>query len=325
MRYAAGAENEPLARSKKGRGALEFLAACLENAETDAERFPWAAALKREIEHARRMPDWYLVHDFNAEFNAPCYFYEFMSRAAEHDLQYVGDTEFSKLVPQELPQRAQELLRRFAGDRLAFEQFMDFLRNRMFRRSVLCRRQHALSRRIEGAAMRGMYFATQLAPEGGQCEPGPEAQVMFKHPNGGGLRSADPLLKTALMQLHAAWPGSIPFQELLARAAAAAPMLVSPEPAETQLARSLLRGVLGDFIECSASPRRFKAAVSANPKASALARAQARTRDEVSSLRHELAALTPPEREALARPEGELGAAPPETLGNLAKKALLIQ
>lgn len=92
-----------------------------------------------------RAPTDYVFHEHLAAHNAPSYFHAFMAAAAGHGLQFVADAwlpaNFGRLLPAAL---AADLVAMVGGDRIAFEQYQDFVLNRSFRKTLLCRRERVL-------------------------------------------------------------------------------------------------------------------------------------------------------------------------------------
>ena len=97
----------------------------------------------------------YVLHEYLEDVNAPLYFNEFASRAAAHGLQYVDDAN----PDPDLGRIAPDILRELDGltdDPIRREQYADFLANRVFRSSVLCRAGQALNRRPGPADLSGL-------------------------------------------------------------------------------------------------------------------------------------------------------------------------
>lgn len=82
--------------------------------------------------------DYYLLHEYLEPYNSPCYLSEFMVRAREHKLAYLADTETHSMFVGNLGSNISEpLLRECGNDQVVLEQYMDFLRNRQFRHTLL--------------------------------------------------------------------------------------------------------------------------------------------------------------------------------------------
>ena len=52
-------------------------------------------------------------------------------------LRFLGEADFVVMLPSSFSQEAQQTLRNIAPEQVQLEQYMDFLRNRMFRQSLL--------------------------------------------------------------------------------------------------------------------------------------------------------------------------------------------
>jgi SAM-dependent methyltransferase len=92
-------------------------------------------------------------HDDLAPVNQPMYFHEFAAQAAGHGLQYLGDADSRVMFdPWRSSGEAPE-------DPLECEQYLDFLRCRRFRESLLCRADVALDRNPGPERMREFLFA----------------------------------------------------------------------------------------------------------------------------------------------------------------------
>src|SRR5207244_4505177 len=89
--------------------------------------------------------DTYIFHEHLEEVNRPVYFHEFAKRAAAHHLQYLAEAH-STLLTQSLSPEVTQTLERLAIDVIHGEQYLDFVRGRTFRRTLLCHQQVALKR-----------------------------------------------------------------------------------------------------------------------------------------------------------------------------------
>ena len=76
-------------------------------------------------------------HDTLAPINLAPYFRDFAAHAAEHGLQFLAEAEITEMQIGALPAELQERLRA-TKDVVHREQLMDFLKQRMFRQTLLC-------------------------------------------------------------------------------------------------------------------------------------------------------------------------------------------
>ena len=102
--------------------------------------------------------DAYVFHEELSAVNEPVYFYQFAERIAGHGLKYLGEAKFQAMLAGNLPDDVAQSLREMAKDTIALEQYMDFLRNRSFRRSLLCHAEVRLTGKLAPRATGGFLF-----------------------------------------------------------------------------------------------------------------------------------------------------------------------
>src|SRR5206468_374382 len=151
--------------------------------------------------------DTYLFHEYLEEVNQPLYFHQFAERAAAAGLQYVGEATNVPL-PQNLDPDVLRTLGEVAPDLLHAEQYLDFLRNRFFRRTLLCHDHVVLQRPISLAAFMTMRLSTQVVPWEKAASDEARLDTTFTSPDGPGLTTNHPLLVAALRLLHDCYPRS---------------------------------------------------------------------------------------------------------------------
>src|SRR5947208_11701556 len=113
--------------------------------------------VQREADLLAQASDTYVYHEHLEEVNHPAYFHQFAERAAAHGLQYLAEAEPTPL-PSNLSPEGRETLQRLAGDLIQGEQYLDFVRFRTFRRTLLCHSDVRLSRPPDPKALEGMYL-----------------------------------------------------------------------------------------------------------------------------------------------------------------------
>jgi len=172
--------------------------------------------LRQNLDLIRRQTDSYLLHDHLEEVNDPVYFYQFVERAGRHGLQYLGETEFATMLTNMYPKEVTETLQRVAKDIVRMEQYMDFLRNRTFRQTLLCKSDQQLKRNVTPQDMMPFRVASPVdLPE--KLDIRSTQPDVFKIAgNNTTLTTSVPIVKAAFQYLHEMWPKSVPFDRLLA-------------------------------------------------------------------------------------------------------------
>ena len=317
MRYHADRFAEPAVRVRQARAVIEFLASA-----TPPENDGYGGGLHKELDLLRKVPDHYLFHEYLAEENAPVYFHEFHARAERYGLQYLSDASFLEMLTDHLAPGVADTLRLLAPDLVRTEQYLDFLRNRRFRQTLLCRQGVSLNRAPTPERLDHLYVASALRPTTADLAPG--AAVEFRSPRGLPVTVREPLVTAALRRLVEAWPAAVQFRELAAGADSRV------------LLTSLLKCTAPGAVEFRLTPPRLVAMVSDRPRATALARYQAAAGVPVAGLRHEVVPVDTLDRRVLrlldgSRDRGQLLKADTglsaesleESLGRLARLALL--
>ncbi len=251
MLFHADRFEEPSHRIAAARAMLELIA------EGVPDPDPIEQAVAYQASTALERTDSSLYHDYLAPVFEPVYFRDFAEHALAHALAYVTDASVADTYNMKLSKQALEAVgaARQAG-RIFQEQFLDLLRVRRFRRSLLCHNALKPLARWDSLRAAGLHAAS-AAEQSGDAE--------FTTP--GGLRiTVTSDVAAFLRDLIQLWPASRPL-----------------EPHETNLALELYRR---DLIELSTFPSQ---AVQAGdkPTASPLVRYQAQRGDPtVSTLRH---------------------------------------
>jgi SAM-dependent methyltransferase len=94
------------------------------------------APLQAEAERLLERDPAYLFHDDLADVNEPVYFHEFADAAAGHGLQFLGEAELQTMGYGGLIAEAKRVLADIGP--LLREQYLDFLKCRRFRQTLLC-------------------------------------------------------------------------------------------------------------------------------------------------------------------------------------------
>ncbi len=259
------------------------------------EPTPYARLLREHMERMLRYSDALLLHDDLAEIATPFYLHEFVEHASRHGLAFLAEADLPESQMREVPESASQLMGGLPDDPVVREQYLDFFKNRMFRRTLLCRVEAPVRRELDEAQLAGFFVAAQL-----QTRPPDEAREdarglanaagqddadrleretdrlereTFITPEGFTVTTSEPLVRAALRSLSDAWPAALPFSRLLSVASEAAAPLV-PAVVAQRLRVVLLQAYLGRVVQLLSCAPRLSAKPGERPLASPLARAQ---------------------------------------------------
>jgi len=288
MHYHIGQFTDTARRIRQARALIDFLA---DSVSTDTY---YGQMLQSELQLVQSVKDWYLFHDHLEEVNAPLYFHEFISRAANHHLQYLGEADFSAMLNSGFPKEVAETLNRISPHIIRTEQYMDFLRNRFFRQTLLCHQDQALHRNLDAQSLKGFLIASPAAPVTAHIDLSPGKKQSFRAPSGKSFSTGFPLTKAALGVLQEHWPRALD-QDRLRRESFQ--RIGLQNPTDSMLAD--WKTVCGDLLHCYTFSHielhtwqaDFVTTVSACPRASRLATQQIQQSANVTNQRHEQVSL----------------------------------
>ena len=296
---------EPEMRLAQAKSLVEFVAQS--SAGTDN---PYQKLLQAEFNNLGRMTDHYLHHEHLEEHNQPIYFYEFARRIAVNGLQYLGDADFSMMVSTNFsPEVAKTLNEMGAHDIVQMEQYMDFVRCRYFRKTLICHAGKKLNRRIDAAVVKTLMLASNAVPEGGELDLASAQRATFGTPEGRKLNCRAPLTKLALRNLGRAWPMPVAFSTLFAQcvqeATVAGHLSHGREDTDEFLAAELLTAIGAGVIEWRITPAPYTTEIGQKVRATPLARWQAERAYRATNLRGELTTLDEIHRQTLKLLDGQ--------------------
>ena len=295
---------EPTAKVREALAMLEVLA------QNTTDPGAYKALLAAEWESMRGDPESYLFHEMLEPVNDPVYFREFAAAAARHGLAYLGDANVATMMPGNFPAPLQEVLRRCAADVVRMEQYMDFMRNRTFRQTLLVDDRAVPARALDVRALDRMLVASaarSIAPEPSLAHGTAET---FRTPERGTLDTRNALTKAAMLLLAQRWPRGLRFDELVAAArdrcaAMQVPAAATGEAAARTLGNELLRCYAAGMVALHLWMPSYSLLPPIRPAASPLARWQCQGGWVVTNLRQERVRLDEMARRLLALLDGE--------------------
>ena len=258
---------DPRERVAQARALLRFLH------EGSPGEHGLGALMRGQAERMLARSDATLLHDELAEVNDAVYFHEFAAHAADHGLQYLAEADFFEMQIGAASEPAAQALMGIE-DPVRREQYLDFLKARMFRQTLLCRAELAIDRTPRPEVIERLAVSTQAEPRG---EAGPDGAQAFEGPTGSTLTTDHPLVIEALKRAASAWPAALWVSDLLGPQATA--------DDRGALCEALLRSYAANLVALHVHPPRLTTIPGDAPRATALARHQAHAGDTVTNLR----------------------------------------
>ncbi len=300
MLYHVRKWNLPDERVRQARALLDFLV------KTVPQSDAYSHLLRSELERVRNTADSYVLHEHLEVVNEPVYFYEFAETAAAKGVQFIAEAQSGARFTEALGPEADQIVRQLSRDVIEYEQYLDFLRNRMFRRSLLCRNDVTLDRNFDPKRILELCIASSATSQGPvQLQTNEEAKFQVED---GVLASGAPLLKAMLSVLGERWPEAIPFDELLetvfTRLSGGPAAVASSTDLVVPLSTNLIHCFIRRIVELYQWPPPVRAAAGPLPNTSALARLQASTQRDVTTLLHHSVALNDFDRKLVMLADG---------------------
>jgi methyltransferase-like protein len=254
MRYHTRNMTDPTQRIEQAHWSMKFL---LESRGLSAS---WQTLLEGEAKAILERRGYSLYHDELAETNEPVYFRDFAAHAGGHGLQYLGEAEPHVMFDPVGP------LTWLEDNVLEREQYLDFLRARRFRQTLLCRKGVPLRHRPTPEQMQPFLFSSPAT----EIEDG---QIQGLH--GISITSAHDAVYRVASALGETYPLPLAFDELVSYAGS------------REALQDILFGLAtGGFANPHVFDFPCEETVTAKPKASRLARYQAALSPFVTSACH---------------------------------------
>lgn len=289
MCFHVGQFDQPSERVQQARAFLQFLIECVSDAKS-----PYGELLQQEARLIESASDTYVYHEHLEAENHPLYFHQFAQRTAAKGLQYLTEAH-PQLLPTNLSPRLAQSLEQLCTDLIQGEQYLDFVRNRTFRRTLLCHEQVSLRRPPLPKQVMGMQVTTLVRPVSAQPDIHSTAAEPFRAANDSTLSTSNPVIKAALVCLFEVWPQSLSFdllwnrvRERLGRTTESTTETGDGE----QLAESLLQCYFTNLVELHVRAPQFVRRITERPVACPLARVQVEANSRITSRRHRSVVLS---------------------------------
>ena len=271
MLYHVRNVQDPAGRYQEAVSLIAALAKCKPEGERARILF------EEQGQYLSETVPWAVYHDDLADNNRAFYFHEFMADARRHQLQYLAEADFFEMQTETYPETVAGAFDRFAGtDTVVQEQYLDFIKGRSFRQTLLCRDEAVLDRTLGPERITEVYVASPARPVSASPDLREGVAELFRGPRGAALETDCAAAKIAFCRLREVWPQAIHFPELL------------PGGHAARLAEIFLQGYRIGLLELHTLPPQFAAIAGERPLASPLARLQAQQSPVVTTLLHSL-------------------------------------
>lgn len=207
--------HEPKEKIQQGLSLLKFL---LQKYPTpdEARSDLYGALLTEQLDLLlSHRHDEQVFHDDLAAINTPVYFYQFVSHAAPYGLQFLAEADFHETQYHTFQPKVREMLDRFGDENVLLrEQYLDFLKCRMFRQTLLCKQGIPINRKLKSEQIHNYLLASSAAVVNALPDLRAEVIEEFAYDKHARLSTDFPLAKAALLVLHDAFPHRLSFAEV---------------------------------------------------------------------------------------------------------------
>ena len=253
----------PAERIAAARGFLGLLGAAGDADDELASRLGPEA--REVIEH----DDALLFHDTLADVNRAFYFHEFLERAEANGLHFLSEAQFSEMQVGALDPALQRALLAMP-DGLPREQYLDFLKERKFRQTLLCHAGHTLQRPPRPETLRALAVSAALRWKADEQS----ASVTFVGPGTAHVTTDHPLVTRILEAIGRSWPSPVWIREL------------ASEHELPAICDALLRCFAANLVRLHVHPPFVCRQPAERPRVSPVTRAEATDGTMLTTVRH---------------------------------------
>ena len=219
-----------------------------------------------------------LVHDDMADINQPFSITEFAARANVAGLRYLAEADYHEMSDSGLQDGARDrLAARSGGDRLQREQYLDYLKGRRFRQTLLCHREATMTDTADAAVARGLHAVGHLYSDPTNDRPlnlTEGVAIRFQTGDGALLTTDHPVIKASLAMVGNAFPAALALQDALVDARRVCDSQATIEENASELAHAWTAAFGLGLLVLHCDPPAFAAEAGAKPRTNALARMQ---------------------------------------------------
>ncbi len=274
-----------------GRALVEALSA------QSNSRYSYGRIWRDEARQVFRGGDAYVAHEFYEDVNEPLAFLDFCAALDRHGLAYLGECNVAaNFVRAMAPAAADTIAALAAGNDRAREQYIDIFSGRVFRESLVVRRDRADAGLVKpGVALDSFHF---IAASGLAVSPPADRGGPWRIGDGDdSMTVADEAAALAIRQLIARLPRSSTLEDL-------APVAATEPERRKRIAAGLVELVMCGLCAVSTAPVACATRLQERPRTWPLAASDALAGAATASLTHAPVTLEPLQRLTLPLLDG---------------------
>lgn len=275
MKFHVGENPDSLDKVQDGINIIGFLT------EAAEEGSLYQSILRNEFESIKERRLDNIFHDEFSEMNQPFYFHEFVSQIEMHGLQFLSESDTHSMSTAQFAENTRKAVNALGTDIVRREQYLDFIKFRRFRSSLVCRNNIDLNRHPSPEILKGFRLLSAAWTESEDPNIRESFAEKFVGPLGGTFQLNHPLSKAALSVLKDVYPYSLTFDEVIEKAGALLGGGASAGPEEREKTGAFFLEMFdAGFLKLQINERKFVAKASEFPVASLFARWQAKNGGE---------------------------------------------
>ena len=202
MIYHTSGMEDSTQKSSQARALIIFLA------KSVPEDKLYGLQLKTLSKEFSQYSDAYFTHDWLESDNDPLYFHQFVDAVNLSGLQYLGDSILPTMFAVDLPAEVVQTVKGLSTNQVQFEQYIDFVRNRRFRHSLICHADRQVSHDLKSTRLDTMYLRSVVSSRNSD-EPD-----TFQFRKGGEVKVQNDIGRMLLNLLVETYPDCSSFTEL---------------------------------------------------------------------------------------------------------------
>ncbi len=237
----------------------------------------YSKLMMESVELLKDKADSYIAHEFLEDHNKQFYFSDFIGMAQEHSLQYLSDAAISTMF---LGNFSEDISKKLGeiNDIIRTEQYLDFIRNRTFRSTLLCHKNVKINRSLNQDDIEKFLFRMNLVPEKPFAEIDIEnnSENLQFYINGNQeskVGTTSPKMKAVLYSLSENAGKYLEFEELSGLALKKLKNVTKLD-IEKEMRNNLMKLFISGGAQILSDPIKAKFEVSAKPKAFDYAKGQ---------------------------------------------------